>query len=175
MKFMRKLKLYIACSLDGKIARKNGAIDWLPDPSQEDYGYKEFYDSLDSTVMGYKTYEVCRSFGEWVYPDKKTYVFSRDPSKDVVAQAQLILEEPVSFIKKLKERQGRDIWLVGGGEIIRLLHDAALIDEYIIAFIPVVLGEGLELFPGVTRQVNLSVTKHMVYSNGVGLFYYERR
>lgn len=172
---MRKVKLYIACSLDGKIARHNGAIDWLPDPSEQDYGYKDFYDGLDSIVMGYKTYEVCRGFGEWVYPDKKTYVFSRSADREVVPEAQLVTDDPAAFVTDLKAQSGRDIWIVGGGQIISLLHDERLIDQYIVAIIPVILGEGLELFPAIRKQVNLSLEKHLIYPNGVALFYYGRR
>lgn len=172
---MRKLKLYIACSIDGKIARSNGAIDWLPDPSEQDYGYKDFYESLDATLMGFKTYEVCRSFGDWMYPDKETFVLSRSKDKVVIPEATLVTEDPVSFVRNLKNRTGKDIWLVGGGEIISLMHNAKLIDEYIIAFIPVVLGEGLALFPEIKKQVDLVLRKHFIYPNGVALFYYEKK
>lgn len=172
---MRKVKLYIACSLDGKIARTNGAIDWLPDPSEQDYGYNEFYSSVDATIMGYKTYEVCRAFGEWVYPDKSTYVFSRDAGRELIPEVKLVSDDPVSFVTDLKAQSGKDIWVIGGGQIISRLHDQKLIDQYIIALIPVILGEGLELFPAIRTQIDLSLEKHIVYPNGVALFYYRRK
>jgi Dihydrofolate reductase len=172
---MRKVKLYIACSLDGKIARPNGAIDWLPDPSEQDYGYNEFYNSLDATLMGYKTYEVCRAFGDWVYPDKKTYVFSHNPDRKLVPEAELVTTDPSTFVAELKTKPGKDIWVIGGGQIISLLHDAQLIDQYVIAIIPVILGEGLELFPSIRKQVNLTLQKHIIYPNGVALFYYDTK
>lgn len=171
---MRKLKLYIATSLDGKIARKDGSIDWLPSLTEEDYGYQEFYNSIDTVLMGYKTYEVCLGFGEWYYKDKTSYIFSRDLQKNCIPQAQLIMQNPARFAEELKSTTGKDIWLVGGGEIITLLHDAGLIDEYIIAFIPLILGEGIELFPGITRQENLHLARHNVYKNGVTLMYLEK-
>jgi dihydrofolate reductase len=171
---MRKVKLYIATSLDGKIARKDGTIDWLPDPTAEDYGYHQFYNSIDATLMGYKTYEICLQFGEWPYPGKFTYVFTRDSTKSVVPEANLITQHPVDFVRELRELEGKDIWLVGGGEIVTLLHDAGLIDEYILAYIPVILGEGIELFPGIKQQQNLQLTKHLVFSNGVVLLYLDK-
>jgi len=171
---MRKVKLYIATSLDAKIARKNGAIDWLPQLSDEDYGYKNFLSSIDTTLMGYKTYEICLSFGEWVYKDQKNYVFSRNPSKPCISEAELISSDPVEFVNQLKNQPGKDIWLIGGGEINTLLHDAGLIDEYIVAYIPLVLGEGVELLPNVKRQQNMKLTKHEVYPNGVVLLYLEK-
>ncbi|MDQ3290177.1 MAG: dihydrofolate reductase, partial [Bacteroidota bacterium] len=74
---MRKLKLYIATSLDGKIARKDDSIDWLPDPnSGEDYGYQNFLSKIDTLVMGFRTYQICLKFGEWPYNRKDTFVFT---------------------------------------------------------------------------------------------------
>lgn len=168
---MRQLKLYIATSLDGKIARPDGAIDWLPDPAAEDYGYQEFLTAVDTLVMGFKTYEICRSFGEWPFPHHTTYVFTRDAGKATGPTVSLVTEDPVAFIHELRQKPGKDIWLMGGGEIIALLHDAGLIDEYIIAYIPVVLGAGIELFPGIRHQQNLRLTKHRIYGNGVVLLY----
>ncbi len=173
---MRKLKLYIAASLDGKIARPDGGLDWLPDPTAEDYGYgyQAFYDSIDTTLMGYKTYEVCLGFGEWHYQGKTTYVFSRDAAKSCLPEARLVAEDPVAFVRGLKAQPGQDIWLVGGGEIVTLLHDAGLIDSYVLAFIPVVLGGGVELFPAVRTQANLRLTEHRVFSNGTVMLYLEK-
>ncbi len=171
---MRKIKLHIATSLDGKIARQDGTIDWLPDPAAEDYGFQSFYDAVDTILMGYKTYQVCLDFGEWYYQGKSTYVFSRDPAKPIVPEAQLISQQPVDFVRTLKEQPGQDIWLVGGGEIISLLHDAGLIDEYIIACIPLILGEGIALFPAIRKQENLTLTHHTVFPNGVVLLYFRK-
>lgn len=170
---MRKLKLYIAASLDGKIATKDHSLDWLPDPTAEDYGYRQFYDSLDTVIMGYKTYETSIGFGEWHYKDKKSYVFSRNGDKDIIAEASLVTDNPADFVKRLKAEQGKDIWIVGGGEIVRLLHDAGLIDEYIIAIVPILLGEGIELFPHISTRTALTLADQRVYKNGVILTYYE--
>lgn len=172
---MRKLKLYIATSLDGKIARPNHEIRWLPPLEEYDYGYAEFMESIDVIVMGFKTYEVCINLGEWPYKDKTSYVFSRHSERTLIPEAQLVTEDPVKFVQAIKETEGKDIWLLGGGEIISLLHNAGLIDEYILAHIPVILGEGIALFPKLNRQENLKLARHHVYENGVGLFYYEKQ
>lgn len=171
---MRKLKLYIAASIDGKIARPDGTLDWLPDPAAEDYGYQAFYNSIDTTLMGYKTYQVCLAFGEWHYKGKTNFVFSRDASKTCIPEARLVAEDPVTFVRALKEKPGKDIWLIGGGEIVALLHDAGLIDDYILALIPVILGEGVELFPDVKTQANLRLSEHRVYPNGAVMLYLEK-
>lgn len=172
-KTMRKVKLYIAASFDGKIARPDGGIDWLPSPTAEDYGYEPFYNSIDTIVMGYATYEVCLSFdGKWPYDGKKSFVFTRSATKPLLEIAERVTENPADFVRKLKEQDGGDIWLLGGGQINTLLHDAGLIDEYIIAYIPVLLGEGIELFPDIKKQVNLNITQHKVYDSGVAMFYF---
>lgn len=171
---MRKLKLYIAASLDGKIARKDGAIDWLPIPDDADYGYQDLMDSIDTTLMGYKTYEVCNSFEEWAYPGLTNYIFSHDSTRQLNQYSTLITEDPAAFVEKLKQTDGKDIWLIGGGSINQILHDAGLIDEYIVALIPVILGEGIEMFPAIKKQVNLKLTKSKSYENGLVMLYLEK-
>lgn len=172
---MRQVKLYIAASLDGKIAGNNHDLDWLPQPEDDDYGYGELLHSIDTILMGYTTYKVTSDFGDWPYKDKTSYIFTRDTTKSSNGDVTLIAEDPVSFTSNLKKQSGKDIWLVGGGNIITQLHDAGLIDEYIIAIVPVVLGKGIELFPSINREQSLQLQKHKVYGNGVAMMYYTRR
>lgn len=173
---MRKIILYIAASLDGKIARKDHSLDWLPaiEDSGEDYGYEELMASVDTVLMGYKTYEVCLGLGDWHYKGKTCYVFSRSATRHTIPDVELVNEDPVAFIRGLKETEGKDIWLIGGGELIRQLHDAGLIDEYIITTIPVILGEGVELFPGVTTEQKLKVDRSISYKSGLVMTYYAK-
>lgn len=169
---MRKLKLYIACSIDGKIARADGSIDWLPDPAGDDYGYDELYNSIDAIVMGYKTYEITEGFGEWHFKGKTSYVFSRNAEKKVNEHAQLINENPADFVSRLKQEEGKDIWLLGGGELVSVLYNAGLIDEMIIAFVPLVLGDGIPLFPCLKLQQNMRLVSHNTYENGLVMLNY---
>lgn len=172
---MRQVKLYIACSIDGKIAGIDGNVDWLPHPPEgEDYGYYSFYDSIDELAMGYKTYEICISLGDWPYKGKPTHVFTRDSSKSVVKDASLVTSDIVQFTKELKAKEGGDIWLVGGGNIIQQLHDADLIDEYIISYVPVILGAGIELFPNLKKVKKLQLIHHKVYADGLSLMHYKK-
>ncbi len=172
---MGQIKLYIACSIDGKIARKDGSVDWLPEPENgEDYGYGEFYSSIDSLIMGYGTYETCISLGDWPYKGKASFVYSRDGSKKVIDDAQLITHNPIAHAHQLKENTDGDIWLVGGGNLIQQFHDAGLIDEYIIAFIPVILGAGIELFPNLQKEEKLTLVRHRIYQDGLALMEYKK-
>jgi len=167
---MRKVKLYIASSIDGKIALPDGNIDWLNDfnnPDQ-DYGYKDFLDSVDITIMGNKTYQQVLSFGkEFPYRDKRNYVFTRNTGLIKDENVDFVSRDYLSFIHALKNETGKDIWLIGGSKVNSFFLANNLIDELILFIIPVLLGDGIPLFekPGVLTEARLAGTK--CYSNGV--------
>jgi dihydrofolate reductase len=147
---VRKLILFIAASLDGYIAGPNGEIDWLL--HDHDYGYTAFYAGIDTVIMGRKTYELALRFGEYPYPGTSAYVFSRAP-RAPDAHARFVGGDVAGFVGELKSEPGRDIWLVGGGEIVRECLGADLIDEFVVSIHPLVLGAGVPLFPpGVPRR-----------------------
>ncbi|QOJ27441.1 MAG: dihydrofolate reductase [Ignavibacteriales bacterium] len=169
---MKKVKLYIASSLDGFIAGPNGEIDWLPETPGEDYGYSEFIDGIDTTLMGGETYRFVAGLDEFPYKDKRNIVFTRRkeiPKSEYVEFAQGDIAEQV---RKLKAGEGKDIWLIGGGQIITPLHDAGLIDIYEIAIIPVVLGAGLPLFTGSASKRKLNLIDSKTYSSGLVMLKY---
>lgn len=141
---MRNIILYTAASLDFYIARKDGNVDWLF--SDDDYGYSEFYGSIDTVLMGAKTYRQIIEWENFPYQDKEVFVFTHHPQSMQDERVTFVSENISEFVGKLKEREGRDIWLVGGGEINTLLMKAGLIDEYILSVHPITLGEGIPLF-----------------------------
>lgn len=141
---MRPLVCYIATSLDGYIAGPDGEIDWLF--TDQDYGYAGFFAGVDTIVMGRKTYDLCLTFGEYPYPHMPNYVWSRT-RRGADDHATFVSGDIAQLLKELKQKEGKTIWLVGGnalvGEAIR--HD--LLDELILSIHPVVLGNGVPLFP----------------------------
>ena len=146
---LRRLKLYIAASLDGYIAGPNGEIDWLETGGGLDYGYSDFYASIDATLMGRATYEVTQTVEEFPYPDKTNYVFTRNPAVSGKANVRFVSGDIASFARGLKTEEGQDIWLVGGGRINAVMLNADLIDDIILTVFPLVLGCGIPLFaPG---------------------------
>ena len=150
---MRRLKLYTAASLDGYIAGPNGEIDWLDVGGDLDYGYAEFYESIDTTLMGSLTYRVALSVPDFPYPDKTNYVFTRSPSQPDTEHVRFISGDIAGFVRSLKEQTGEGIWLVGGGQINTAMLNAGLIDEVVLTSFPVVLGHGIPLFaPGAARS-----------------------
>ncbi|EAY30378.1 riboflavin biosynthesis protein RibD C-terminal domain protein [Microscilla marina ATCC 23134] len=168
---MRKVKLYIAISLDGFIARKNGALDWLegiPNPNKLDYGYQAFYDSIDTVLMGRVTYNEILGFGvDWPYGNCQSVVFSRNKSLKIsTPKTQLINEAVTAYVHRLKQQTGKDIWLVGGGNLLTSFLNEGLVDEMIIAIAPVVIGEGLPLFPNVPQETTLELVDTTSYDTG---------
>lgn len=167
---MKKIKLYIATSIDGYIARCDGDLDWLtsfPNPEKTDYGYASFFDSVDTVLMGSLTYLSIVSMDvKWPYKDKTTYIISHN-HKDNNEKIQFIHENIIETISKLREEQGKDIWLAGGGKLTSFLLKYDLIDEMIITTIPVILGSGTPLFPDNPIESAWQIKGNTTYNNGV--------
>lgn len=167
---MRKIKLYIAVSIDGFIADKNGGIEWLENiqnPDHLDFGYLEMYNSIDTTLMGNATYQQVLGFDiPFPYADKTNYVFTRNTALTKDKNVTFVSSDIVTFVQSLKEQKGKAIWLIGGGQINTILLEAGLIDEMIISYIPMVLGEGIPLFTKSTLH-QFRVLKSEVYNTGV--------
>lgn len=169
---MRKVVLYIAISLDGYIARRSGEIDWLF--SDQDYGYTKFLGAVDTIVMGRKTYEQVLRFGEYPYKGLECFVYSRK----LVGRNEnvsFVSEPPASFITKLKQRPGKDIWLVGGAELASECVKHDLIDEYIISVHPIILGQGIQLFPPPLPELWLELIDAESFSSGLVQLSYQRK
>jgi dihydrofolate reductase len=167
---MRKLKLYIAASLNGKIARADGSVDWLeklPNPDGSDYGYRSFYDSIDATIQGHTTYAQVLSFGiPFPYADKENYVITRSKTRQDTEHVHFISEDPVEWVRDFKTREGKDIWLIGGGQVNTLMLNAGLIDELWIFIMPVILEEGIGLFEHLPGERSLSLLESKSYASG---------
>ncbi len=164
---MRKVILYTAASIDGFIARENGAVDWLETPADgADYGYADFYKTIDTTIMGYKTYEQILSFGDFPYPDKKNYVFTRK-QRSTQPYVEFVNADVADLINQLKNEKGADIWLVGGGDLNAAVLKAGLLDEIWLYVMPIALGSGIPLFTTGNMTSRFSLEKSEVLSGSV--------
>ena len=164
------LILYSAISIDGFIARNDGSIDWLNQFEEEgnDYGYSKFYESIDVTLMGRKTFEQILSFDiPFPYAEKQNYVFSKSLAKLNSPNTHLVHSDPVLFVNRLKNESSHTIWLVGGGVLNGIMLQHKLIDKIIVTTIPVLLGEGIPLFSGQHKMVNLSLHSVESYQSGI--------
>lgn len=175
----RNIILYIAVSLDGYIARKNGAVDWLSGDSGDqnvDSGFDKFYSSIDTVVMGRTTYQQVineLSPGVWVYEGKKCYV-STTRNYESDDRVEYISEDITGFIKNLTSQQGKDIWLVGGGKLLDQFIKQNLIDKYIVTIIPTILGDGIPLFLGENPEIQLKLIETKAVDGMVELTYVRR-
>ena len=175
---MRKVILYIAMSLDGYIADSNGGVSWLVGEDvdyQGDHGYSEFLKSIDTVIMGMKTYrQVVEELSPdvWVYQGMKTYVLTHQ-KKENKEDIEFIEGDICGFVKSLKEETGKDIWICGGASIVNQLMKENLIDEYQISVMPMILGSGTRLFHD-TPVIHLHLS-HTTSENGVITSIYTRR
>ncbi|WP_050180356.1 dihydrofolate reductase family protein [Domibacillus robiginosus] len=142
---MRKSVLYIAASLDGFIAGKDGNVDWLDDVEGDgsDNGYLSFYETVDTLLMGRGTYEkVLELTDDFPYAGKKCFVLSRT-MKGKTDQVTFTDEALPTVLEKAEGT----VWIVGGGQVVQECLNHRLLDELFIAVIPKVLGGGIPLFP----------------------------
>lgn len=178
---MRKIICYIAVSLDGYIATEEGNLEWLMAISGEgDNGFKAFYDTIDTILIGRKTFEHLVELVGGTYPhtDKTTYIFTRQIAYKLdksQSGQDTHVEHGQSFdwLRKRRHEDGKDIWLVGGSELIAVLESEGLIDEMIITYAPVRLGRGIPLWRESARHVMTSwqLIGHRMYGQFVQVHY----
>jgi dihydrofolate reductase len=160
---------YVAASLDGYIATSDGGIDWLSayNTEGEDYGYSDFYQSVDALVEGSKTYEQVLSFGEWPHPGKPCWVFTRRRLEVTQPEVTLTSGIPADVVAELHKRGLRRVWLVGGAQLAAGFRAHGLIDEYIVSIIPTVLGSGIPLFGSSGPKEDLKLVECKPYPSGL--------
>ncbi|WP_418315604.1 dihydrofolate reductase family protein [Piscinibacter sakaiensis] len=168
-----KLSVFIATSLDGYIARENGAIDWLEKanatvPEGEDCGYAEFFASVDALVMGRASFEQVLGFADWPYGDKPVHVLSRSLQRLPVGlpgSISLLDMAPQQVVQLAADAGHRHLY-VDGGQTIQAFLAAGLISEMTITVIPVLLGSGIRLFGAVPCDIPLRLLSAKAYPFG---------
>lgn len=176
---MRKTVLYIAMSLDGYIADRNGGVGWMGGQDQDvenEDTYTEFVKDVDTIIMGWTTYEQVTtqlSPSEWVYQDFTSYVVTHRQMHST-EKIRFVHEDPVRLVAGLKEESGKYIWICGGASIVQQLMQAGLIDRLYISVIPTVLGGGIRLFGAQDEELKLKLIGTKSY-NGIVELVYERR
>ena len=160
---MRKVIFGGANSLDNFIAREDGAVDWLLWSDEVTEIMKDFWPRFDCIVMGRKTYDFAMQsapkgkYAKNPYGEIKTYVFSRTLKPGEQNGVEIVAEDPGEFVRKLKKQKGKDICIMGGGELALALFEAGVIDEIGFNIHPVLLGSGIPLFHKMKRQIDLEL------------------
>jgi dihydrofolate reductase len=170
--------VYIATSLDGFIASSDGGLDWLteiPNPEQSDYGFAEFMRTIDALVMGRKTFETVLTFGDWLY-NVPVFVLSKtlDRLPETVAEkAEIVNGDLRAVVDRLHARGYRNLY-VDGGRVIQGFLEEDLIDEMIITRVPILLGDGIPLFGGLSKRLKFKLKKTEELNETLVKSYYTR-
>jgi len=167
----KKLILYISMSLDGFLATKDDDISWLSvvEREGEDYGYIEFNETVDTYIVGSTTYKTVMKLTGGEFPpakQHKCYIITRQDREDENGLT-FYNGDITELINKLKSEGGKNIFCDGGAEIVKLLMERDLIDEYRISIIPILLGDGKRLFKGGTPMTNLKALPSKQYESGL--------
>jgi dihydrofolate reductase len=172
----RKLVLYIAMSLDGYIAKPSGDIGFLSMVEQEgqDYGYNDFVDTVDTVIIGRKTYDKVIAMGfEYPHSDKDVYILTRTP-KPAVGNFKFYTDDIVQLVSRLKSQFGKNIYCDGGAEVANELMKNNLVDEFVISIIPILLGEGIRLFKDGRPEQTLELVSSKSFEKGLTQLHYKR-
>jgi len=169
----RKLVLYIATSLDGYIATEDDSLEWLFKIEGEgDNGYSEFLRTVDTILIGRRTYDwiIDKEKGNFPYRDKNCYVFSKS-LHEKNENVEFINSDIVEFTNKLKESEGENIWIVGGGNLLYFFIKERLVDEFIITIAPTLIGRGIPLFKEIDFEMELKLKGLRQFNQFVELHY----
>jgi dihydrofolate reductase len=163
---MRTVTFGVACSLDGFIARPDHSVDWLRWNKDVRAITDAFWKTIDTVVMGRKTYAVAAKSGGGGYPGVKNFVFSRTLKPSDNPKIEIIADDAAPFVAALKKAKGKSICVMGGGELASDLFNAGLIDEVGLNIHPIVLGSGIPMFPGVRKQIDLELIESRQLEGG---------
>ena len=172
----RKIIVNIATSADGYVARTDGNLDWLtrrPAPKGF-YGLPKFSRSIDAKILGRRTFDLSVKMGASFSRDNVHYVFSRrPPPASVPAGVQFVTGSVRAFAERLRKQAGKNIWMMGGGEIIGAFLDEEALDEFIITVVPTFIGEGIPLIAPRHREVPLRLLSLQRFPDGVVQLHYD--
>ena len=170
----RNVIVHIATSADGYIARPDGDLEWLTSrPAPEGfYGMNAFMRSIDTKLLGRKTYEASLRLGAKFDSKDRTIVFSRHAPPAAPAGVEFVSGAIGPFVSRLREQPGKDIWLMGGGELIASFLDEHAIDEFVISVVPVFIGDGIPLIARRHRHVPLDLQSVERFEDGLVQLHY---
>nr|WP_245185441.1 dihydrofolate reductase family protein [Falsiroseomonas frigidaquae] len=164
---------HIAVSLDGMIARPDGGVDWLEQgaPPPEAFGFTEFYSQVETILMGRGTYDVVRRMGDWPYAGKPVRVVTSRELPDAPPGVEAHSGDLPALVAELRQRGLGRIWVEGGGQLLRGLLAIGALDRLEMAVLPIILGEGIRLFPAGTPETRLALRQSRTVGDALHLIY----
>ncbi len=166
---------HAAISLDGKLARPDGSVDWLADyPPDDALGFTQFIESVDAILMGRGTYEAVRDLGDWPYPHKPTVVLTNRPLADAPPLVKRRRGDLAAVVTEMEKTGYRKVWVEGGGVVVRDMTALGKLDVLELAVIPIVLGDGIPLFPEGTGEMTLVLETAKPWIKGAVHLVYRR-
>jgi dihydrofolate reductase len=169
-----RFRVFIAQSLDGYIARPDGAIDWLRPFDTVDYGYETFLSEVGTIVMGRKSYELARSFGEWPYSSARSLVITSQVLGEMPPTVTRTGADIARLGAALRASGGKDVWVMGGAMTINAFLEVQMIDRIDLFTIPILLGYGIPLFSGGRPETQLKLAGTQAYDKGLVRLSYVR-
>lgn len=169
---MRKVRFGGAISLDNFIARRDGSFDWILHSDESGELLQEYWQKIDTKIMGRKTYDVAKQYAPQGKNAKsldegmKTYVFSRTLEPGTRDGVTFVSDDPGEFVRNLKKEEGKEICILGGGDLAKTLFEAGVIDEIGFNVHPVLLGTGIPLFHEMKHQIDLELIECRSFKNG---------
>jgi dihydrofolate reductase len=160
---MRRVRYFVASSLDGFLARPDGSVDWLF--TDQDYGREAFFATIGVAVMGRKTYDKARELGQTGFAGMENFVFSHRP--EVSDKVKFVSGDVTAWLNEIRLREGKDIWLVGGGDLVRQFLEARAVDEIVLTIHPRLLGAGLPALPAPFPEMELEMFGVTPYESGL--------
>jgi dihydrofolate reductase len=162
---MRLVRYSVAASLDGYIAGPNGEADWIVmDPTVD---FAAIFNQFDTFLIGRRTFEPMARAQRGPTPGIKTFVFSRTLRQEDHPTVTVVADKVPETVSALKQADGKDIWLFGGGSLFRSLLGEGLVDTVEVRVMPVLLGGGIPLMQPPAMQTKLRLTSHKIYPSGI--------
>ena len=171
---MPLIRIYIAQSLDGYIAKPDGGIEWLRPFDTVDYGYEKFVAEIGTVVMGRASYELARSFGDWPYPAARSLVITSRPLDDAPLNVTRVGADVPLLTTALRASGGKDAWIMGGARTINAFLEVGAIDRIDLFTVPTLLGDGIPLFRSGRPPMDLKLVGTQTYDKGLARLSYVR-
>lgn len=168
-----RFRAYLGISLDGFIARQDGAVDWLEQFGADDYGYDAFFAEIGTIVMGRGSYDAVLGHGEWPYAGKRTLVVTSRPLDNPPRGVEARAGDFPALVSELRAAEGGDVWVFGGGRLLNGFRRQRAVDTFELGVVPVLLGDGIPLFPQGAGEARLTLRDHKAFRDGVVLLTYE--